>query len=65
MIVRIALGETGVNVVLDDDIDSYDPLRTVELCREARRLFAGAYMDTLTTEDATTEDADAEGEASL
>lgn len=45
MIVSIGLGEDGINVCLDDEIDSYDPLRTVELCREARRLFAGAYLD--------------------
>ena len=45
MIVSIGLGEDGINVCLDDEIDSYDPLRTVELCRVARQLFAGAYLD--------------------
>ena len=47
MIVSIGLGEDGVNVCLDDQINSYDPLRTVEMCQEARKLFAGAYLDTL------------------
>ena len=48
MIVSIGLGDEGVNVCLDDGIESYDPLRTVEMCNEARKLFAAAFTDTLT-----------------
>ena len=57
MIVSIGLGEDGVNVCLDDQINSYDPLRTVEMCREARKLFAGAYLDTLDKDEPADEPA--------
>lgn len=60
MIVSIGLGDDGVNVCLDDEIDGYDPLRTVELCRLARTTFAEVYRATLTEDvDAVVE---AEGE---
>ena len=47
MIVNIGMGEDGVHVCLDDQIDSYDPIRTVEMCNYARRLFAQAVIDTM------------------
>ena len=47
MIVSIGLGDEGVNVCLDDEIGEYNPIRTVELCNAARRLFFEAYTDTL------------------
>lgn len=47
MIVSIGLGDEGVNVCLDDQIDGYDPIRTVEMCNYARRLFAQSVIDTM------------------
>lgn len=47
MIVSIGLGDTGVNVCLDDEIEGYCPTRTAEMARLARRLFRQAYRDTV------------------
>lgn len=60
MIVSIGLGDEGVNVCLDDGIESYDPLRTVEMCNEARKLFAAAFTDTLML--VTVDEAEDDGE---
>lgn len=62
MIVSIGLGDTGVNVCLDDECDVYSPIRLVEMCNVARSLFAGAYVDTLTAVTVDDGVVEAEGE---
>lgn len=47
MIVNVGLGDEGVHVCLDDQIVEYNPIRLVELCNEARKLFVQVYLDTL------------------
>lgn len=47
MIISLGLGDEGVQVVLDDGIEEFNPLRTVEMCNYARRLFAQAVIDTM------------------
>lgn len=47
MIVSIGMGDEGVHVCLDDTIADYNPIRLVEMCNEARKLFAAAVIDTI------------------
>ena len=47
MIVSIGMGEDGVHVTLEDGCDVYSPVRLVEMCNEARKLFAAAVIDTI------------------
>lgn len=53
MIVSIGQGEDGIHVCIDDEIKDYNPLRTVELCNTARKLFAETYMEVLIANEPT------------
>lgn len=47
MIVSLGLGDEGVQVCLDDGIAEFNPIRGVEMCNMARKLFAQSVIDTM------------------